>query len=145
MDICTHIYNDAQSRKFSDSTERLQLSEALTQFSKEFGFLESPGDWSYWSMTLYVVITPKCQKIEVCHVDCPLNCCETPTHIYHSEITLSLTILHLDLTLRVTVHLVSTAPWETKVSTVGLVGTCHINGVALEPTAAEKYELGAAE
>jgi len=35
-------------------------------------------------------------------------------------------------------YTVSTAAQETKVSTVGFVGTCHINGVALEPTAAEK-------
>ena len=63
----------------------------------------------------------------------------TCIYIYHGEITLSLTILHLDRTLRVTVYFVITAAWETKVSAVGLVGTCHINGVALEPTAAEKY------
>ena len=34
-------------------------------------------------------------------------------------------------------YTVSTAAQETEVSTVGLVGCCHINGVALEPTAAE--------
>jgi len=43
----------AECCEFSNSATRLQLSEALTQGIHSF--LESPRDWSYWSMTLHVL------------------------------------------------------------------------------------------
>jgi len=45
----------AECCEFSNSATRLPLPEALTQGIHSF--LESPGDWSDWSMTLHVLTT----------------------------------------------------------------------------------------
>ena len=123
MNICTHMYNNIFNVVNSVINSKIN---GVPEFRRLVVMI---------SDTVCIEVSE--DSVNVCHIqtcNCSLNK-PTCTH-RHGQITLNITISHLCRT--VIVHFVSTAAWETKLSAVGLVGTCHISGIALEPTAAEK-------
>ena len=120
----------AQCCEFSNLATRLKLPEALTQRNTQF--LGIPR------RLVLLVNDPACPDYsDIRRWKCAIYRLGVVPSTNQTAY-INYTMIKVLLKISALLYTMSTAAQETNVSTVGFIRTCHISGVALEPTAAEK-------